>query len=234
MPVDPVEAALSDDPRDWRPQTVYRSRREANIIDPLLEPLWNGTRVIAHYTDSENPEEWGRVEVFDSKGQDASALAPHAVDQLRRAISASDAVIDGIISTQATAGGEGTAMVIFAQAQPIKRLFVGGADSDIQFAEPKGVRRVGEPGFVALDLLSIDGQSLLDVPLLERKRLLEGAIQQSELVRVSPWARPPVRTWFSSWRSAGFKGMIMKSANSRYVPGEETTEWAIVDRMPRR
>jgi ATP-dependent DNA ligase len=234
MPLEPAEPAISTDPRDWRPQTIYRARHQPNIIDPLLEPLWSGTRVIAHYRDSDSPDRWGDVDVLDSDGQDASSLAPHAVDQLRRAVSAADAVIDGIISSQATGGGEGTAIIVFAQSQPMRRMFVGGVESDIKFAEPKNVRRGGEPGFVALDLLSIDGQSLLDVPLLERKRLLEGAIEQSELVRVSPWARPPVRTWFSSWRSAGFRGLIMKSANSRYVPGEETTEWAIVDRMPRR
>ena len=39
--------------------------------------------------------------------------------------------------------------------------------------------------FVATDLLWLDGESLLDVPLLERRRLLEGVLDQSYLVRRS-------------------------------------------------
>lgn len=221
------------DPRKWRPQIIQRSRFVPEIIDPIIEPLWSGTRVIAHFRDSISGDEWGSVDVLDEFGDDASDLAPIALDHLRRSVRAKAAVIDGIITTQATAGGEGTSVVVFAQASPLKRLFIGGPESDIKFAAPKGHRRHGEPGFVALDLLSVDDQTLFDVPLLERKRVLEGLIEQSELVRVSPWVRPPLRQWFSSWRSAGFKGLIMKASNSRYAPGGETTQWVVVDRMPR-
>jgi len=145
---------------------------------------------------------------------------------------ASEAVLDGVISIQATGGGEGTSAVMFGKTQPVKRLFIGGPGSDIQY-EPRSKPRTGDPAFVALDLLRLDGQTLFDVPLMERKRLLDGLVEQSELVRVSPWVRPPVRSWFATWRAAGFRGVMMKSANSRYTPGATTTEWAVVERMPR-
>jgi hypothetical protein len=224
---------LPDDPHDWRPQRTPSGRYVPEIIDPIVEPLWSGTRVIAHYRDSTNEEEWGQIEVLDQAGEDAIPLAPVALDYLRRSVLASEAVIDGIVTTQATGGGEGTAVVVFAKSQPVKRLVMGGSESDIQFAPPKNRRHEGEPAFVALDLLSVDGQTLFDVPLLERKRLLEGVIEESELVRVSPWVRPPLRQWFSSWRAAGFRGLILKSSNSRYKPGDETNQWAPVERMPR-
>jgi len=227
------QTAVSDDPLDWRPQTIQRSRHVPQIVDPIIEPLWSGTRVLAHYRDAEAEQEWGSVEVLDELGEDATPLAPLALDHLRRSVLAADAVIDGIVTVQATVGGEGTAVVVTAKAQPIRRLFIGGRDADIQYEGPKGPRREGEPAFVALDLLKLDGQTLFDVPLLERKRLLEGVIEQSELVRTSPWVRPPFRQWFSSWRSAGFRGLIIKSANSRYSPGAETAQWALVERMPR-
>ena len=91
-----------------------------------------------------------------------------------------------------------------------------------------------EPGkdlaFVVVDLLRIDHQTLFDVPLLERKRLLEGLIQQSPLVRLSPWVTPPIDAWLRTWRMAGFRGAIVKAANSRYMPGSTTVEWAIVEK----
>jgi hypothetical protein len=221
------------DPREWRPQRIGAPRRGYDIVDPIVEPLWSGTRVMAHFRESPREDEWGDVEVLDEAGVDATPLAPVALEHLRRSVRAADAVIDGIVTAQATPGGEGTRVVVDARAQPLKRLFIGGRDADITFSGPKGPPRVGEPAFVALDLLRVDGEVLLDVPLLERKRILEGLIEPSDLVRVSPWVRPPLRQWFTSWRSAGFRGLILKSSNSRYLPSSETLDWAVVERMPR-
>ena len=225
---------IPSDRRQWRPQTVKQGRYVPEVRDPILEPIWSGTRVLAHYHDSEIEEEWGQVLVLDEYGDDASLDAPQAVDHLRRSVLASEAVIDGVITQEATAGGENTAIGMFPTVNPLRKFFIGGTpDTDVKY-EPRGPRRPGVAAFVAVDLLSIDGQPLFDVALLERKRLLEAVIEQSELVRVSPWVRPPVRSWFNTWRSAGLRGVIMKGSNSRYRPGEETTEWAYVERMPKR
>src|SRR5688572_22600399 len=213
--------------RDWRPQTVKRGRFVPEVINPVLEPLWSGTRVLAHYRDSTNDDEWGNVEVYDEYGDDATFDAPQAVDQLRRSVDASEAVIDGVITKEATAGGENTAVKLFPTVNPIRKFFLGGSsESDVKY-EPRGPRNEGPPAFVAIDLLSLDGETLFDLPLLERKRLLESIIKPSDTIRLSPTVRPPVRTWFNTWRSAGFRGLIMKSANSRYRPGEATAEWAL-------
>ena len=48
--------------------------------------------------------------------------------------------------------------------------------------------------FVATDLLWIDGQPIDDVPLLERKRLLEAVLDESYLVRVSAFVRPSAQS----------------------------------------
>ena len=88
-----------------------------------------------------------------------------------------------------------------------------------------------ERGFVALDLLSLDDTLLLDVPLLERKRLLESIVDAGTLVRTSPIVQPPVDAWVATWKSVGLRGGILKAANSRYVPGGETTEWRVVERL---
>ena len=86
---------------------------------------------------------------------------------------------------------------------------------------------------VATDLLWLDGEWLLDVPLLERKRLLEAVIPGDDMVRPGPYVQPPYGTWVGSWRSQGFSGLTFKEANSRYRPGETSAEWATSD-LPRR
>ena len=231
---DPSGPQVQRNARDWRPQTVRRGRYTPEIIDPILEPLWSGTRVLAFYRASErDDEEWGTVEVIDEDGDDAAPDGPLAVEQLRRSIRATEAVIDGIITDEATTGGENTAIALFPMVNPVRKFFIGGSrDNDVKY-EPRGPRARGAPAFVALDLLRVDDETLFDAPLLERKRILAGLIEESDLVRVSPWVRPPVRTWFNTWRSAGFRGLMMKSSNSRYRPGGETDQWALVERMPR-
>jgi ATP-dependent DNA ligase len=79
--------------------------------------------------------------------------------------------------------------------------------------------------FVAVDLLELDGESLLDVPLLERRRLLESAIAEGDDVRLSPVVKHPIGGWLDSWRSMGFTHVIAKHQNSRYAPGEQNEDW---------
>ena len=88
-------------------------------------------------------------------------------------------------------------------------------------------------GFIAVDLLRVDGTSLLDVPLLERKRLLESVVAPGPLVRTSTHVRPPIDSWIATWKSLGLRGGILKAANSRYVPGDRHIEWRLVERLGR-
>ncbi len=86
---------------------------------------------------------------------------------------------------------------------------------------------------MVIDLLWLDGEWLLDVPLLERKRLLEAIVPGDDLVRASPYVRPPIDTWIGSWRAQGFPGLSFRSANSPYRPGETAPDWTTTP-MPRR
>jgi hypothetical protein len=56
---------------------------------------------------------------------------------------------------------------------------------------------------------------------------------ESHLVRRGIYVRPPIGTWLGSWRSMGFSRLAYKAANSRYVPGETNSQWALGD-LPAR
>ena len=87
--------------------------------------------------------------------------------------------------------------------------------------------------FVAVDLLLVDDEPLVDIPLLERKRILEGVLDEGELVRRTAFVRPPVDAWLGTWRSIGFGELAYKAANSRYRPGEQNPDWATARIPPR-
>jgi hypothetical protein len=203
-------ADIPGDPRDWRPQGVRAGLDPARIVNPVAEPLWIGVRVLAHYREDRGSDEWGRVAVVDTDGADGLPRATRAFDQLRRSVRATEAVLDGVITQQAWNHGV-----------------------DIDFGSADRTREAPDPAFVALDLLRVDDEPLFDVPLLERKRLLDGVLEQSPLVRISPWTMTPIRPWFLTWRRAGFPGIVVKAANSRYVPGSISMEWTDTDKEPR-
>ena len=223
----PPESPIRPRHRDWRPQKPRPARRKPTITDPLLEPLWSGVRVLAHYLAEPADGGPARISLRDEEGDDVRDVAPETVAALRDSIMALDAVVDGVLTRQATAGGIGNSMVVEAEVSSLA--FILPTKPDATFR-----RRVGEPGdfaFVAVDLLSVDGQDLIDLPLLERRRQLESLFVESELVRLSPVARPPIMPWLNSWKSAGFRGVMLKASNSRYRPGELTTEWSTVERI---
>jgi ATP-dependent DNA ligase len=79
--------------------------------------------------------------------------------------------------------------------------------------------------FVAVDLLELDGEPLLDLPLQERRRLLESVIRESESVRLSPIVKHPVDGWLATWRASGFTHYLAKRQNARYAAGEQNQDW---------
>ena len=200
------------------------SNRHAPITDPIVEPLWSGWRVLVHF-DSAQPL---AVKLIDQFGDNVADTEPDVVAELSDAILAVDAIIDGILTAQATRSAEGVAVFHDAHLNATNVFMARKPDVDI---ERPGIDDPTPVALVCLDLLRVDGQDLLDVPLLERRRILEGLVRGGDLVRVSPFTRPPVDSWVASWKAAGFKGAMLKSANGRYVPGRQTTDWVPLTRL---
>ena len=225
-------SSLPSDPRQWRPLEARRSGRAPEITDPIVEPFWQGVRVLAHFKSTPDGPHRGTVELIDETGTDVADEFGQAAEALADAVYSDDAVIDGILTDQATASGFGVGVVPAAHVSQMGMLFSRPADVTVD--PVRGRERSPDVAFVALDLLWLDGEALVDLPLLERKRQLESLIVSNEFARVSPFARPPLAQWLNSWRSAGFAGVVLKAANSRYRQADVSKQWAIVERPSQR
>lgn len=82
----------------------------------------------------------------------------------------------------------------------------------------------GADPFVAVDLLELDGQSLLDVPFQERRRLLTAVVGPGPQLAVSSAVKPPLAGWFGAWRENGFGHCVARHQNARYRPGERSDD----------
>ncbi len=216
---------------------AYHGRRTFEISDPVVEPLWSGTRVLAHLTVHPAAEPATVVALIEELGADLAPELPALAEAIATSFTALDAIVDGIISRQITLDGVGAAAIPEVRSRPTEMFVRSSLDFDVS---PRGpiadAAAQTEPvdGFIAVDLLRIDGTSLLDVPLLERKRLLESVMDPGRLVRVSSHVRPPVDSWLATWKAMGLRGGMLKAANSRYHPGDDTIEWRVVERLNRR
>jgi ATP-dependent DNA ligase len=213
--------APSANPDDWRPQRFGGNYR--SIRDAIIEPGWSGLRVLARYGS-------GAARFADEDGIDCTTEFAVAAEALTAAALAGDFIVDGYLTVQATQISAGKRLAEIAApsgGQVMTQWILGSAAAKpaVQVAPLDPDRPVA---FVAVDLLRIDGTSLLDIPLLERKRLLDGSLAQGELIRITPYVRPPIGNFLSTWRGMGFDELAYKSANSRYSPNLASKEWSLL------
>jgi bifunctional non-homologous end joining protein LigD len=209
------------DPNDWRPQRFGRGFRV--LRDAIIEPSWNGVRVLARL-------DLGLTRFTDEEGVDCTEEFTGVADAITAAALAGDFIIDGFLTVEATQVVAGRPMAEIqppTKGQVMTQWIAGG-----RAVKPSLPERHLDPdrpiAFVAVDLLQIDGTPLLDVPLLERKRLLDGSLAPAELVRITPFVRPPIGNFITTWRGMGFQGLAYKAVNSRYTPDLRNNDWSIL------
>lgn len=94
--------------------------------------------------------------------------------------------------------------------------------------DPDAVREEVPVVLWAFDLLHLDGADLVDLPLRERRRLLQ-SLRWGEAVRLA--ASAPVATAadlaarFRQAREAGYEGVVVKRPDSPYLPGRRGRLW---------
>lgn len=116
---------------------------------------------------------------------------------------------------------------LLSRAVRAARAVVDGVWTRQPFVDPDG-EPAARSAFVALDLLELDGEALLEVPYQERRRLLESVLDEGLHVRVSPAVKQPVEGWLAGWRRAGFTHYHARHQNARYHPGGQTDDWVRV------
>ena len=83
----------------------------------------------------------------------------------------------------------------------------------------------GELKYYVFDLLWLDGYSLMDLPLSERREKLKEVIPEDPLIHISQIFQATGTEFFEVARKMNLEGIMAKKNDSTYTPGIRTKEW---------
>lgn len=79
--------------------------------------------------------------------------------------------------------------------------------------------------FTAYDILYLDGQQLTDLPLMDRKRLLEKTVNEIPRLAISRYIEEKGVAFYALAEQQGLEGIVAKRKDSKYYFGKETKDW---------
>lgn len=85
-------------------------------------------------------------------------------------------------------------------------------------SNPKHIRTPGLT-FVAFDILQYQGKSTRSLPLMERKAILETAVQENEIIKRIRYMEHRFTDFFELCKQQQLEGIVIKSRNGRYESG---------------
>jgi bifunctional non-homologous end joining protein LigD len=185
------------------PQMATLAREAFDDDDWYFEPKWDGVRALAACGIDETM-------LVSRNRRDITATYPELAD-IHKQLVAVDAVVDGEIV--AMLGGRPS----FERLQ-----------SRMNLQNPHDIKRAVKSTpvtYVAFDLLYLDGRSLTDEPLEERKELLDELVVPTDRIQVSPVSEGEGTTLAEATKAAHLEGIVAKRKGSVYHPGKRVREW---------
>ena len=173
----------------------------------LFELKWDGYRVQAHVRD-------GRVGFFTRRGQNALTYFPELAGEPTW-LTAREAIVDGEVVALDAAGEPD-----FHRLQAWRSAVKSGPAGRFGAGPDRGIL-----AYQVFDLLYLDGYSLLDVALEDRKRILRAVLTETGLVHLPAHIDSDGEDFYAAVAARGLEGMVAKRKRSRYEPGRRSPQW---------
>jgi DNA ligase-1 len=151
----------------------------------------------------------GRKALYSRKLEDVTHALPDIIEQLLAATT-HDVILDG----EALATREGRPMPF----QQVLRRFRRKYGVDEMREEIQLVPHV-------FDILYLDGKTLIDMPLSERRKFLEGAVSEHVAPQTVSADPAVIDRLYQEALDAGHEGLMLKVPSSPYTPGVRGKNW---------
>ena len=78
---------------------------------------------------------------------------------------------------------------------------------------------------IVFDILHKDGEDLINLPLIERKKILEEVVKENERVVISTYVIGKGKKFFEEVKKRGLEGVMAKKLDSTYQLGKRSKDW---------
>lgn len=79
--------------------------------------------------------------------------------------------------------------------------------------------------YYVFDLLELNGKKLYELPLIERKKLLEETLKKDDVIKYSDHIEERGEDFFEIIKQRNLEGMMAKKKSSEYYPGKRSADW---------
>ena len=189
-------------PPTYEPMMAVLTSEPFDDDEWLFEVKWDGHRCLANLGQA--------TRLTSRTKRDMTAQFPELID-LHRQLAARNAVVDGEI------------VALDRDGRPsFERMQDRFHRAPEELARNQGRVPVQ---FLAFDLLWLDGQSLLDLPLAQRRARLVEVLVETKDVRLSQVVEGAGVDFFAQAKRLGLEGIVAKRAASPYRPGSRSPDW---------
>jgi DNA ligase D-like protein (predicted ligase) len=196
-------------PDTVRPMLPVSAHEPFDSKEHIFELMWGGVRAIAFVRDAS-------VRICGSNGIDLEPYFPE-LRCIPGMLEARDAIVDGEIIV---IDGEGAPA--FDALRP--RLHAIAAETlPPEFTKARKV--AGQICFQAFDLLWLDGRSMTDRPLWQRKNRLHNVIRPGDEFAAVDFVDDEGIAFFEAVVQKKLEGVVAKEKNSVYIPGRRSPAW---------
>lgn len=123
-------------------------------------------------------------------------------------------VADQLKSIEADAVLDGEIVVLDEEGKP-----------DFQFLQHYSENQDRPIQYYIFDLLELNGTDTSQLPLTDRKELLQEIIPQNEVIKYSDHILKKGKEFFAVSKEKNLEGIMAKKADSNYYPGRRTSDW---------
>ncbi|MEX1156461.1 MAG: DNA ligase D [Chloroflexota bacterium] len=184
--------------------------------DWLFEIKWDGYRVEAVVRD-------GRARLWTRNRIDAATYFPDLAGPAGW-IAAREAVVDGEVVALDPDGRPDFSLLQDRTGLRGLEAATGRRSRDVVAPTPDERAKI-PLAYMVFDLLHVDGRSLLDVPLEERKSLLRRLMRPHPQVRYASHVVGEGEAFMRAAAERGLEGVVAKRRASRYEPGKRSPDW---------
>ncbi|MBI4305405.1 MAG: ATP-dependent DNA ligase [Chloroflexi bacterium] len=193
-------------PSSVKPMLARLTREPFDSQSHIFELKWDGVRALAFV-------EGGKVRLQSRNLRDITSQFPEMAT-LPQSVKVASAVLDGELVIFDKDGHPSLSRLL----ERLKRRSRGTVD------------RGPQATYVAFDVLYIDGESVMGLPLLKRKALLHKIVKASRTLQPCEYIENDGIAFFDATCEHGLEGIMAKAKSSIYTPGRRSPHWLKIKR----